>query len=231
MICKFKDWLTIPIELHDIIINASVKNGSDSFVDEPIGVCYHYLTSNEKKAFINHPQMNSQLCLSSMSITTDRYRRANAKINRRTIANTLLRKNFIQTIRGSPDNFYKNIGKFKFVICPEGNGVDTHRLWETIYSKGIPILEENEDMRQKVGSLPILWTIDYSELTLEYLEEQYKFIMEEEFDFSPLFLTKYRKEQIDNILDRTQKWCHKFQQQNEFNDYKNSVYKAICKVK
>ena len=45
MICKFKDWLTIPIELHDIIINASVKNGSDSFVDEPIGaVSYTHLT-------------------------------------------------------------------------------------------------------------------------------------------------------------------------------------------
>ena len=86
-------------------------------------------------------------------------------------------------------------------------------------------------MRQKVGSLPVLWTTDYSELTSEYLEQQYNFIMEEEFDFSPLFLTKYRKEQIDNILDKTQKWCYKFNQQNEFNDYKNSVYKAICKEK
>jgi len=30
--------------------------------------------------------------------------------------------------------------KYKFVFCPRGNGYDTHRIWEAMYSKTMPIL-------------------------------------------------------------------------------------------
>ena len=29
---------------------------------------------------------------------------------------------------------------YEFCICPEGNGVDTHRLWECLYLKVVPIV-------------------------------------------------------------------------------------------
>ena len=32
------------------------------------------------------------------------------------------------------------LAEYKFCICPEGNGVDTHRLWEALYLKCIPIV-------------------------------------------------------------------------------------------
>jgi hypothetical protein len=32
---------------------------------------------------------------------------------------------------------------FKFAICPEGNGFDTHRMWECLYLKVIPICARN----------------------------------------------------------------------------------------
>ena len=35
--------------------------------------------------------------------------------------------------------FYLEIAKHQFTACPHGNGVDTHRLWQTLYLGGVPI--------------------------------------------------------------------------------------------
>jgi hypothetical protein len=53
-----------------------------------------------------------------------------------------------------------------FVICPEGNGIDTHRLWEALYLKTIPIIKKNKisPFLQK-ANLPILILNDWSDLT------------------------------------------------------------------
>jgi hypothetical protein len=34
-----------------------------------------------------------------------------------------------------------------FCICPEGHGVDTHRLWEALYVKTVPIVIDSEFTR------------------------------------------------------------------------------------
>jgi hypothetical protein len=37
------------------------------------------------------------------------------------------------------ENLYR-LKDYQFCICPEGNGVDTHRLWECLYLKVVPIV-------------------------------------------------------------------------------------------
>ena len=39
-----------------------------------------------------------------------------------------------------PEENIKRLAEYEFCICPEGNGVDTHRLWECIYLKVVPIV-------------------------------------------------------------------------------------------
>ena len=34
--------------------------------------------------------------------------------------------------------------EYEFCICPEGNGVDSHRLWEALYLKTVPVIVESE---------------------------------------------------------------------------------------
>jgi len=46
--------------------------------------------------------------------------------------------------RLAPRNYYKLLAEFRYVLCPRGNGIDTHRLWETLYSGSIPIVEQTE---------------------------------------------------------------------------------------
>lgn len=51
-----------------------------------------------------------------------------------------------------------------FVICPRGNGVDTHRLWETLYMGGFPIVQRNPGIERAVGNLPVVWVNDWEEI-------------------------------------------------------------------
>lgn len=38
----------------------------------------------------------------------------------------------------------KRLSTYEFCICPEGNGVDTHRLWECLYLKVVPIVIQSD---------------------------------------------------------------------------------------
>ena len=61
-----------------------------------------------------------------------------------------------------------------FVSCPEGNGIDTHRLWEALYLKTIPIMKKNKmsPFLKKIN-LPILVLNKWTDL-LEYDEKKLK---------------------------------------------------------
>ena len=41
-------------------------------------------------------------------------------------------------------DYLKLLKEYEFCICPEGNGVDTHRLWECLYLKVVPIVIKSE---------------------------------------------------------------------------------------
>ncbi len=36
--------------------------------------------------------------------------------------------------------YIKSLSKYKFNLCPHGNGIDTHRIWETLLVNSIPVL-------------------------------------------------------------------------------------------
>jgi hypothetical protein len=35
----------------------------------------------------------------------------------------------------------ERLAKYKYCLCPEGNGVDTHRLWEALLLGSVPIVK------------------------------------------------------------------------------------------
>lgn len=89
-------------------------------------------------------------------------------------------------------HYIDNIYNHKFVLCPRGNGVDTHRVWESIYLRTIPIVKKNTIMSHFIG-LPILWIDDWSEINDDFLEEKYYSISTESFNFDKLTLSYYIK--------------------------------------
>ncbi len=39
------------------------------------------------------------------------------------------------------EDYFNNLRKYKFVVCPEGNGPDTHRTWEALLLNTVPIFK------------------------------------------------------------------------------------------
>ena len=56
------------------------------------------------------------------------------------------------------NEYIDNVYNHKFVICPEGNGIDTHRVWETLYMGSIPIVEDNISAEILYSYFPCLIT-------------------------------------------------------------------------
>jgi hypothetical protein len=45
--------------------------------------------------------------------------------------------------RLSTAKYQEILGQYKYVLCPRGNGLDTHRFWETLYKCNIPVISES----------------------------------------------------------------------------------------
>lgn len=81
--------------------------------------------------------------------------------------------------------FLIDIKSSKFVLCPRGNGIDTHRLWETLYMGSIPIVRR-ELMYEQHTDLPILIVDNWNDVTEEFLEAKYDEIMSKEWNLDKL---------------------------------------------
>ncbi len=73
----------------------------------------------------------------------------------------------------------KLLQRYKFCICPEGNGVDTHRLWEAFYVKTVPILLRSKfsENIQNTTKLPMILLDSWEDLDVKNLPDY------ESFDF------------------------------------------------
>lgn len=97
-------------------------------------------------------------------------------------------------------NFLNKIYSHKFIFAPRGNGIDTHRLWESLYLRSIPIVKKCIGM-EDFYDLPILFVDDWENITEDFLNEKYEEIISKEY---PLYKLKigYWFEKITNILEQ-----------------------------
>lgn len=66
------------------------------------------------------------------------------------------------------------LSSYKCAICPEGNGLDTHRFWECLYLKVIPICLKNNITKYYSKIFPIVLLDDWNELNVEKMDEIFK---------------------------------------------------------
>jgi len=69
--------------------------------------------------------------------------------------------------------FLEEVRNHTFVFCPRGNGIDTHRMWETLYMGSIPIVKR-DIAHAGWMDLPILFVDDWNEVTEEFLLAEQK---------------------------------------------------------
>lgn len=67
-------------------------------------------------------------------------------------------------------DFLDELRDHKFVACPPGHGMDTHRIWETLYMKRIPIIKRHPYFERLLKDFPVLFVDEWSDITKELLE-------------------------------------------------------------
>jgi hypothetical protein len=186
------EWQSMPKDSNTFIVQASSTNCDDAWMPFPIGMCYHYT-----KGRVIPTGEHDNLVLCAISPTTDQVRRPYGK-NRPSILNTLT-ANGIGNQYVHPSEYYERLPTYKFVVSPEGNGIDCHRHYEALISGCIPIVERHCLTEEKYRGLPILWTDDYSEITPAYLNAKYEEMKTATYDFSRLRLDSYTPEMQEEI--------------------------------
>lgn len=69
-------------------------------------------------------------------------------------------------------DFVSEINKHYFMLCPIGNGLDSHRLWEALHLGCIPITRRITNYIQYEDKLPILFLDKWTDVTKELLLEK-----------------------------------------------------------
>lgn len=62
------------------------------------------------------------------------------------------------------DDYLNNLSQYKFSLAPWGNGIDTHRIWESLYLGVIPITKNHLHYRN-LSNIPILLISSYEKLS------------------------------------------------------------------
>ena len=73
--------------------------------------------------------------------------------------------------------YYNNIAHSKYVLSPEGMGVDCHRIYESIYFDSIPILKTSQ-MDVYYNKLPVVIVDSWTDVTEEFLNSNYERLYE-----------------------------------------------------
>lgn len=85
-----------------------------------------------------------------------------------------------------------DITEHEFVLCPRGNGVDTHRLWETLYMERIPIVTY-EDAHASFVGLPILFINSWNQVSESFLREKLIEIKSKKWMWNKVYLDYWMK--------------------------------------
>lgn len=202
-VATLHSWQTTMIPREEIIFNASeCYIGQDGWVPFTIGAAV--LFNVDKCAIGTH----TRTLLCSISSGTDNKRRGDTNKNRSIYLNNLARNGFLNQIL-SPTKYCQTISDYKFVVSPEGNGIDCHRHYEALIAGCIPIIEKHAGIEEKYRGCPILWTEDYSEITEEYLAAKYAEMIDQVYDFSRLFLSSYPRGIQSAIRHNGNYWSNK----------------------
>lgn len=70
------------------------------------------------------------------------------------------------------DDYIDNIYKHKFMICPEGSGIDCHRTWECLYLDTIPVMKRSVNSSY-YEDLPICFVESWGQISKEFLDKEY----------------------------------------------------------
>ena len=127
--------------------NATTSDG----VCLPVGVTNAWMWQYGRASLFQNTKIKSKLVLSGPYGPTHN--------SRNTLNSSLEPLSFVDCFdeRLSPNKYSQLASQYAFTLSPRGNGIDTHRFWESLYRGSIPIVNSSE------------WSSHFSELGITLL--------------------------------------------------------------
>jgi hypothetical protein len=154
------------------IIHWFAQNLVEEFADNvsviPIGLENRWYLNNGKlrtlKRFENIKYNKDLLVLSAFNPETNRER---FELLESIKSNKLINK----PETNKKTEYLDYVSRSKFVLCPEGNGPDTHRVWESLLFESIPVMKKSKFTKiLEKSDIPILTLNDWAEI--KYLDSK-----------------------------------------------------------
>jgi hypothetical protein len=210
-----RDWQRMEKPREELLYNCSEFDRlNDGWIDFTIGMGFqigNYQQPLKSTQIGNH----EHLVFCAISDWTDKRRRPSAP-NRESYLRTLS-QNGIHNTKVPPHMYFDILPSVKFVISPEGNGIDCHRHYEALMAGCIPIVEEHDGIRKKYEGCPVLYTKDYSEIKPEYLDKIWAEWIDQSWDFSKLIFSTYPPEVQEQIKANGNYWSERLISRKWFN--------------
>ena len=163
----FSNWYSINIDLEN-----------KKLISIPLGLSNDYSPKNLKSS--DYQNLEDYLDVENISMYIN-FRNTNFK-ERELLYSKFENFDWVTSEKPKSDinEYLKKLSKHTFVLSPWGNGVDTHRIWETLYAGSIPITK-NHTTFSNVKDLPIMFVESYDEITFENLNKFVKTLNKEKF--------------------------------------------------
>ena len=68
-------------------------------------------------------------------------------------------------------DFLNEMRDHKFMVCPEGHGMDCHRNWELLYMRRVPIMKRTPYFTCLMKDFPVLFIEQWTDITQKLLEQ------------------------------------------------------------
>ena len=83
--------------------------------------------------------------------------------------------------------YLRQLRENNLVVCPQGNGPDTHRLWETLYMGGTPVVLSSTYTDHLLANLPVIVLRSWKQLAdFQLMEEYWHKLNERKFNYEKL---------------------------------------------
>ena len=136
------------------------------------------------KSVINKNLPKEFLVYKNFNIDTNSYER--------NLCHTITQRNGIpMSSKTTIPEYWDMLAKSAYVISPPGGGIDCHRIWEALYLKTIPIVQNHTSFSQ-FKHLPILFIDRWEDITVPYLRSVFS-TRDTDWDIDELKLDFWKK--------------------------------------
>ena len=90
-------------------------------------------------------------------------------------------------------DFLDEMRDHKFMICPQGHGIDCHRNWELLYMKRVPVMRKHPYFERLMKGFPVLFVDNWYDVTegllkaSDHLFEEAQVIPRESLDLNTIY--------------------------------------------